>query len=420
LRTRGITKKMMYGTEGPRLLDTPLMESLIDECKADMFLLERGVHPEFRYLGFLKGELTSPSKIEKGLMRYVAGVDWKEHITDKVLFGYAIDLANRGKIRNGFLMGVNPYSKDVDVMVKIMMVFKLLCDGDFKEFDLRFFRWINTEFKAFCRHVYYNGTEAQHKARDTRIDMYANPRHIVIVKNDDGEPVGIEIELEGVLSSGGTLIHFFGGFGNSLMNRYSYLISWCESIGETHLTYDVAIHPKPDLAYEEENMHTFVLGDDNIVAFQEERYGYNCLKIQGNMAQIGVKYTPSDKSEYFTQEWRTLDEVQIVKRNFKYDYNVGRWLAVIVFDSILAPLYWDENDMKYFDQILDTQLQEVAMRGQHEHSMLVRALKVRANELGYSLSSPYLDYYVALNFVTNSAYLPWGQVSIEISDEVDA
>jgi hypothetical protein len=420
LRTRGITKKMMYGTEGPRILDTPLMESLIDECKADMFLLERGIHPEYRYLGFLKGELTSPQKLEKGLMRYVAGVDWKEHITDKVLFGYVIDLANRGKIRNGFLMGVNPYSKDVDTMVKIMMVFKLLCDGDFKEFDLHFFRWLNTELKAFSRHVYYNATEAQHRARDTRIDMYANPRHVVIVKNDDGEPIGIEVELEGILSSGGTLTQFFGGFGNSLMNRYSYLISWCDHIGVPQLDYDVAVHPKPDLAYEEENLHTFVLGDDNIVAFQEERYGYNCLKIQQNMAQIGVKYTPSDKSEKFTQEWRTLDEIQIVKRNFKYDYKLGRWLAILAEESILGALYWDEHDMKYFDQTLDTQLQEKAMRGQHEHAEFVKALKIRAAEIGYTLSSPYLDYFVAVNFVTNSAYLPWGQVSTEIPDVDDA
>jgi hypothetical protein len=138
------------------------------------------------------------------------------------------------------------------------------------------------------------------------------------------------------------------------------------------------------------------------------------------MAQIGVKYTPSDKSEKFTQEWRSLDEIQIVKRNFKYDYKLGRWLAILAEESILGALYWDEHDMKYFDQTLDTQLQEKAMRGQHEHAEFVKALKIRAAEIGYTLSSPYLDYFVAVNFVTNSAYLPWGQVSTEIPDVDDA
>jgi hypothetical protein len=382
-----------------------------------MVLLENGIEPDFYFLGFIKSELLSPKKIESGIMRYVAGVDWKEHIICKALFGHMMSMGVQYSISNGMLMGVNPYSKDVDVMCRIMKIFYLLRDGDFNRFDTRFFEWLFRQMSKFSRHVYYNGTEGQHTARDVILRRLASPRHIVIVKDEFGKPTGAVLRLHGVLSSGHTLTQFLGGFGNQLMNRYVYLMDWCKSIGTDHLSYDVSIHDKPNLEYEEDNMHIFSLGDDNIVAMKEERYGHNSLVVQDNFAEIGVMYTPSDKSPRFTTPWRTLSQVSILKRMFEWDEEDARYKAMLETESILGALYWSETKMISFPQTLDTMLQESGIKGEDFHFRLVRNLKVRAQQEKITLSSPYLDYRIAKSFVMNTTYLPWGDVSTPIGFE---
>jgi hypothetical protein len=173
------------------------------------------------------------------------------------------------------------------------------------------------------------------------------------------------------------------------------------------------------LAYEEENIHTFVLGDDNIVAMCEERYGFNGLTIQDNMAEIGVVYTPSDKSARFTVPWRSLGEVSILKRVVAYDEEECRYTMPIEESSILGALYYTEC-MKTFDQTIDTMLQEAALRGREYHKRFVFYLLKRAQEVEYIIVSPYLDYAVAKSFVLNTAYLPWGDASTGIFLEDDS
>ncbi len=416
LRYRGITKLMMYGPEGERNLNTPLMEELCSEIEDDLAMLKRGEEPDWKFLFFIKSELTSEKKILEGNFRGICGVDWKEHIICKRLFGYVLNLAVKNKIRNGMLMGMNPYSEDIDVIGKILEVFKLLCDGDYQKFDKRFFTWLFEEFATFLRGVYWNAPEEEHRARELILAKLLHPDVIVIVYNEDGEPIALVVKLKNVLPSGHTLTQFLGGFGNGLMGRYSYLIQWCKSIGTTHLAYDVKIHPKPDIAYEEENMHMFVLGDDNIMAFIEERYGFNCISNQENMAEIGVVYTPSDKSPKFLVKWRRLGEAGILKRVIHYDEEEGRYIADIEENSIIGALYYTEC-MRTLNQTIDTMLQEAAIKGRVYHTRFVYYLKRRANEIEYMLVSPYLDYDIARAFVFNTAYLPWGEMTTEIVDE---
>ncbi len=418
LRYRGITKKAMYGEEGIRSLETPLMQELCRELEADMEKLLSGELPDWMFLGFIKSEMVNPKKWLEGLFRWICAVDWKEHITCKRLFGHALHLAVKNSITNGMLMGMNPYSEDVNVMGKIMEVFKLICDGDYKLFDKRFFQWLFEQFSTFCRHIYYNGTEQEHRARDMIIAKLASPEVIVIV-HEEGVPKAVVIQLSNVLASGHTLTQFLGCFGNSIMDRYSYLMSWCRSIGTTHLEYDVKFHPKPDLVYEEKNMHVFVLGDDNEQCFKEERYGHNCIVNQQNMSEMGVTYTPSDKSEKFVVNWRRLGEAGILKRVIQWDEEEGKYIAPIEEASILGSIYFTSS-LKTLPQTIDTALQEAAIRGEVYHSRFSYYLRKRAVEVDYPLCSPYFDYKIARSFVFNSAYLPWGATSTEIVDDSGA
>lgn len=414
-RIRGITKERMYGKEGPRDLTTPLMLELKREFEDNMSKLRRGEMIHHDYLCFLKSELVKETKIVIGKMRMVCGIGSMLHWLKKALFGYGLSLASENNIRNGLLIGTNPYSEDWNVMGKLLAAYMYKFDGDWEGFDTNFFYWVCCQFKKFNRHVYYNAPEEDHVARETLIDDMNSPFVVIMVRDGDGALIGIRIQLRDILASGDTLTQWLGSFGGEIFHRYCFLMEWCKSVGTTHLEYDVSIHPKPKLEDEEANIMVFQLGDDNIFAMKEERYGYNAIQCQKNMKEINTIYTPPDKTKEYTVPWRNFEELSIVKRLFAWSSERKRYLAPIETSSILGALYWDENDMKFFGQIVDTMLQEAALKGRDFHLEFSNALRKRAYEVKYNLISVYLDYDIAINFVLNTAYLPWGVRTLELA-----
>jgi hypothetical protein len=304
-----------------------------------------------------------------------------------------------------------------------------LCDGDYNEFDKRFFRWIIHQFKKFCRTVYYNAPEEDHIVREVILDCVAEPLLVVNVTVEK-DPLNVSPDspvfvrafillLRDVLASGDLLTQMLGSFGDHVMINYTFLMKWCESHDISHLAYNPSIHPKPDLESEAENMHNIVLADDNIVALREERYDFCCLTIPDLMAEIGAKYTPADKTDRYTVRWRKLEEIQFLRRMITYSKEQGRHLMPIELASILGALYYSETGMKNFDQVLDTMLQELAIKGRDVHKCVVELLLAWAADISYTITSPYLDYDIAIAFVLNTTYMPWGEKSIPLYDSED-
>jgi hypothetical protein len=429
LRHRGLTKEMMYGKEGDRTIDTPLMQSLEVELAGQIEGCKNSIRPDWKYMGFIKSELRSPKKFKDGIMRLIMGTDWFQLIASKMYFGFLVSTATENSLRNGCAMGMNPYSTDVDIMANMLKIFSLLCDGDYNEFDKRFFRWIIHQFKKFCRTVYYNAPEEDHIVREVILDCVAEPLLVVNVTVEK-DPLNVSPDspvfvrafillLRDVLASGDLLTQMLGSFGDHVMINYTFLMKWCESHDISHLAYNPSIHPKPDLESEAENMHNIVLADDNIVALREERYDFCCLTIPDLMAEIGAKYTPADKTDRYTVRWRKLEEIQFLRRMITYSKEQGRHLMPIELASILGALYYSETGMKNFDQVLDTMLQELAIKGRDVHKCVVELLLAWAADISYTITSPYLDYDIAIAFVLNTTYMPWGEKSIPLYDSED-
>jgi len=412
LRIRNITKKMMYGPEGDRDLTNPTISLLQSELKDDIGKLREGIYPNWSFLGFLKSEMRSLRKLLGGDMRYIAGTEWKCHMVTKMYFGHMISESTRCSIKNGNLMGFNPYSRHCDTLASFLTIFPFRVDGDFQEFDTTIRSWLAEQYKLFTRHVYYNGTEEEHRIRDILIDNMIISQHIISIRTDEGI-IAYKVQVINDIPSGGTLTQHFGCFANQILARYSYLMSWCIHQGFSHKDYSPVLHPKPDLISEEDNQHHITLGDDNIYCFREPRYGHTPIRIQKNFSEIGMTYTSPDKSTPLSENWRTMDEVEILQRHLVFCKDLGRWTCPIAVKSILGALYYTE-DLKSLPATIDTMLQEMSLRGEEEFGGFVSRLRARADEVNMLLVSPYLDFHVARNFVLNTTYAPWGGVTTAV------
>ncbi len=61
------------------------------------------------------------------------------------------------------------------------------------------------------------------------------------------------------------------------------------------------------------------------------------------MDKIGFIYTNENKTDEVV-EHRTIDHCSFLKRGFRYDADVKRWLAPLELDVILEMPYWTKTD----------------------------------------------------------------------------
>lgn len=53
------------------------------------------------------------------------------------------------------------------------------------------------------------------------------------------------------------------------------------------------------------------------------------------MATIGLEYTPADKNMQDIKEWKTIREVQFLKRTFRFEPLLGRNVAPLELQTSL-------------------------------------------------------------------------------------
>lgn len=410
LRYRGITKEMIYGKEGRRDIDNPVLKELLVEVDELISKLKDGVPPDVAFLGFGKSELLYTYKVlEDGKLRYISGSEWKDLIVSKVFFGDLQSEAIAIGIQAGYAMGINPFSMDWNTVGNILKSYGKLSDSDQGQWDKRLNAVVFYYFGQFCRRHYYNASEEEHTARDAIIWRMQNSLHVV--KTPDGT---FMVKWKNSLTSGHFLTQLFGSFANQFLSRYNYLMSWTDSIGVNHLEYDTKVHEKPHLETLEENLYILVLSDDNVIAIKTELFPWNSMTMAKNWTKMGFKVTPADKDGEIDYEWKTLDEIMFLRRRWVWSHEHRRWIAPIAMDSILHALYWSEKKMKFFHQVVDTMLQEVSLHGREQFDNFVSMLLTRANNIGFTIRSVYLSYDISINFVLNTTYAPWGEMLTEV------
>jgi hypothetical protein len=125
------------------------------------------------------------------------------------------------------------------------------------------------------------------------------------------------IEFFGTNPSGHPLTVILNCFANSLYMRYAYTVG----------------NPSKTCTDFKQYVALMTYGDDNELGVHIERDWFNHTTIQKALLDIGVEYTMADK-ESETVPFVHIDETSFLKRSWRWDSDVGAYLAPLEHDSI--------------------------------------------------------------------------------------
>lgn len=125
------------------------------------------------------------------------------------------------------------------------------------------------------------------------------------------------VEFYGSNPSGHPLTVIINGLANSLYMRYCY-----------HVT-----NPAREVRSFQENVALMTYGDDNVMGVNDQAKWFNHTAVQQVLADVGIRYTMADK-EAESVPYIHIDEVSFLKRTWRWDEDVGAFLAPLEETSI--------------------------------------------------------------------------------------
>jgi hypothetical protein len=253
--------------------------------------------------------------------------------------------------------------------------------GDFKGYDSS---QIPRIFQCVLSLIleYYNYGPEDEMALRTLFEEIYNSRHIV------GDTI---FEWDHSLPSGNPMTTIINSIYVQIVMMYAY-----------HRAHDFDIK---ELSRYYEHVYVASYGDDNIVNVSEEKLPlFNQNTIPVHLAKIGLTYTDEDKKGGVIPDSRTLDEISLLKRAFRFEPAAGRYVGPLAMATILEAPYWtrkgpmaDEiSKDTFFNMLKELSLHGPTVYNEHAPGML----KVAFEKLAYT--PPFTEWYEVFQLVLDS------------------
>jgi hypothetical protein len=262
------------------------------------------------FTGHLKDEATPLKKCEIKKTRLFTGgpVDWSIAVRSRLLTFVRLVQKNQYIFEAG--PGLVAQSTEWQKVREFLTAFgeDQIIAGDYGKFDKNMIAdFVLAAFEVICTIFEAAGFEEN------------EVREIFCIGNDVAFPLvnvnGDLMEFFGTNPSGHPLTVIINSLVNSLYIRYAF----------SKLGGDVELFQKL--------VHLFTYGDDNAMGVSKTIPWFNHTAIQGVLADIGVVYTMADK-EAESRPYITINECSFLKRVWRYDEDVGAYLAPLDEESI--------------------------------------------------------------------------------------
>lgn len=301
-------------------------------------------HPFF-YCDYLKDERRTHEKYEKGNTRIFSACPLEYTITVRQYFGSFCLWVTKNKIHNGSAIGVNPYSYDWQTIAEQLKKYgDKVGAGDYKGFDGSEQPEIHWPILDIINNWYDDGPENKQIRNILWLEL-VNSRHI---------RGNLVYEWVSSLPSG----HPLTTMVNILYGFFAFRYCWFRA------------HDNNEGCLFEFPKHVFLieLGDDNIYNFSDECSDkFNQETISRFMAEIGLTYTDEDKKTGSMIKWRKLEECTFLKRGFRVEKSLDRYVGPLALDSILESPYWTTTNSQkdlITKTTTETSLMELALHEQ--------------------------------------------------------
>lgn len=336
-------KHHWFGHDDDFKFGSPENESVRRSVEKMISLAREGKRGEVIFIDTLKDELRGldeTGKVKK--TRVFSAAPMHFTIFARMYCLGFIAFIQRNRIHNGIAVGINPFSPDWDILAKRMKRHPHVIAGDFSDFDGS----ISQQVMNACFDIindWYDDGDENRLVRRVICAIIAQSQHLldgVVYQWDHSQPSGQP----------------FTALINSIVNLIVMEIAWITETGLPLQQFD-------------ESVNVITYGDDNVLCLDE-----NAIKVfhQGIMTQglakLGMTYTDEQKTGITSS--RSLEEVEFLKRSFRWSESMQRWVAPIRLASIAKMLNWQHktaDDGGVLADEISCALRELSLHGAEVH-----------------------------------------------------
>lgn len=358
-------KTGLYGTGEIYTIDSPKSLELLGDCKIIENRALQGVRLEHIFIDQNKDERRPWEKVKLGKTRLFSCCPYRLLLLFRRYFGSFLLWTVKNRIRNGFAVGVNPYSSEWQLIADEMNHFggsaaRNKGAGDFSSYDgglkpvflwdmfYRINDWYDDEYTTIRRVLWCEIVSSKH--------IFGNLVYQWVSSNPSGEPLT-------------TLV-------NNLYNHYVANYVW----------YRVHEFDILELAKFYTYVYYITFGDDNMFSVCQSRiHVFNEKAMEMHCPEIGMSYTSETKGA--AQEMRLITEVSFLKRKFRYEKLYDRYCAPLELEVILEIPYWIQEGENRHERIHDNvnlAIRELALHDEDTFNewvpKIVKAYKEKCNE----------------------------------------
>jgi hypothetical protein len=355
---RGIRdKKRFFGAEGPYTWDSDLCKVLRDSVLECLQLAANGVRMTHVYVDFLKDELRSFEKVAAGKTRLISSSPLLLTVCLRMMFGCWTAAMQRTRIENGCAVGINPKT-EWDFLARMLMQGGECCgSGDYKAFDSSE-QPVMQEAIVHAINDWYDDGPVNARIREVLWMEFYHSRHLtfdfsvmrpIVVQWNKANPSGFALTT----------------YANNAYNLCAFNVCWNRLLPE-----------KKGGFWKE--AYVVVYGDDNALnpgRVNAETFSQD--KIAAEMLTIGLTYTPSDKGTVF-KGYGSIEEIDFIKRGFRFDERLCKWVGPLDINSVLHAPYWYKNHRLRNEILRDNvefMLQELSLHAPEEWDRVPRIVR---------------------------------------------
>lgn len=317
-KTKGTKgKQSWFGCEGEFELNKEVEEAVNNRIEN----AKKGRRLPVLWVDTLKDERRPIEKVNQLKTRVFSNGPMDFSIAFRMYYLGFIAHLMENRITNEVSIGTNVYSQDWSKTVRKLSKFgKKVIAGDFSTFDGSLNVCIMEKFAEMANEFYDDSDEDQLVRKVLLMDVY-NSIHICndsVYMTTHSQP------------SGNPATTPLNCFINSMGLRMCFDI--CAREAQVKMTMmDFAKH-----------VSMVSYGDDNVINFSDEvSEWYNMETIAKAFATLGFTYTDELKgANGEVPKWRSIQDVQYLKRKFRYDTERKVWEAPLCMDTILEMPNW--------------------------------------------------------------------------------
>nr|ANS71485.1 nonstructural polyprotein [Homalodisca coagulata virus 1]ANS71497.1 nonstructural polyprotein [Homalodisca coagulata virus 1]ANS71501.1 nonstructural polyprotein [Homalodisca coagulata virus 1]ANS71503.1 nonstructural polyprotein [Homalodisca coagulata virus 1]ANS71505.1 nonstructural polyprotein [Homalodisca coagulata virus 1] len=250
------------------------------------------------------------------------------YIACKQYYQGIVGLLTRHRIDTGVCVGINVYSHEWDLIVRhLHQCNDRVVAGDFENFDASLLTQVLDAARIVLNDLAGDLPDHQREHDDIRSVLFLDLVHSTHLARD------VLYSWTHSLPSG----HFLTAIVNSLYVNliFRYLLAKSSKL-TSHIQIDQLCRRMKLVSY----------GDDHIVSIPS---GYEKIFNQSTLptlfSEIGMTYTDETKSDREVPETRRIEDVTFLKRGFRWEKELNRYVAPLSLDTVLETPFWRSKSL---------------------------------------------------------------------------